>query len=370
MIRIISKAHRCPFPGRSDVLRKVMVFAVCCSTLLVSACSRQEQSEAEEAEWADIQPITNAAFGETAHQPSRRVVHSEGEDYFPLIQRLAEMESIGRAAGETMITGESLTLNYERRFVRMDGDVKVVDDRGELMTESLMGRFSSANEVEMIEARKGVRIVSEGRVATAENATYAFESGSIELAGNARISDGKNRLSGGRVRFWIKGSRKMVCEPDALLEIADTSQLQPGSVPQGGQNAKIRSDQMVYDEDKLLVEFVGNVEIRDPRVALDCGKARLHLKESNEIDWIEALNGVIIQTDERKALAGIASYYADEGRFVLNGEPKVMAGRNIMTGDRIAFWHETQRMVCEPNARVLLYPDEEMRAKFLMDLKD
>jgi hypothetical protein len=39
-----------------------------------------------------------------------------------------------------------------------------------------------------------------------------------------------------------------------------------------------------------------------------------------------------------------------------------------MTGDRITFWQATQRMVCEPNARVLLYPDEETKAKFQKDL--
>ena len=363
------EARATPLRARSEVFHKVLQLVLFCGVLLVCSCSKRERSEADEAEWADIQPLTTNAAAVVPDQP-RRMVQSEGEDYSLLIQRLEEMGSVARAKGETMITGESLVFDYERRFVRMDQDVKVVDDRGELEAETLMGRFSEENEVEMIEARKGVRITSEGRTATSDSAVYAFRSGAVQLDGNAQLSEGANRLSGEQIKFWIKGSRRMVCEPNALLEISSTSDLNMGGVPQGGESTEIRSDRLVYDEDQSLAEFDGNVRLRDPRAAMNCGKVRLHLKENNEIDWIEALSEVIIHSDDRKALADRASYYADEGRFVLDGDPKVKQGRNIMTGDRITFWQDTRRMVCEPNARVLLYPDEEMKARFLKDLKD
>ncbi len=345
-----------------------------CGVVFLSACSKRERSVEDEAEWADIQPFTNRTAVVSDDPAStnqlRRVVESEGEDYAPLIQRMEEMLSVERASGETMITGESLVLDYERRFVRMDRDVKVVDDRGVLETEMLMGRFSASNEVEMVEARKGVRITSEGRTATAESANYAFKTGEIELSGAARVAEGENRLSAERIHFWIKGSRRMVCEPNALLEIVGTSELKIGGLAQDGESTEIRSDRLVYDEEKALAVFDGNVRLRDPRAAMNCEKVRLHLKEGNEIDWIEALSEVIIHSGDRKALADRARYYADEGKFVLDGDPKVKQGRNIMTGDRIIFWQETQQMLCEPNARVLLYPDEEIKARFLKDLKD
>jgi len=373
VIRFLSREHRFPpFSRLSDTT----LLVVLCGVLLISSCSKHEQPVVDEDGWAEIQPITNAAVVAT-NQP-RHIVQSEGEDYSPLVRRLKEMESVVRATGETMITGESLVLDYERRFVRMDQDVRVVDDRGELEAETLTGRFSEDNEVEMIEARKGVRMASEGRTATADSALYGFRSGAIQLDGNAQLSEGGNRLSGGQIKFWIKGSRRMVCEPNALLEIASTSDLKSTDVSprireglrQGGGNTEIRSDRLVYDDEQSLVEFDGNVRMRDSRAALDCENAKLYLKENNEIDWIEALGEVIIHLDKRKALADRASYYADEGRFVLDGAPKVKDGQHVMTGDRITFWQETRRMVCEPNARVLLYPDEEMRGKFLKDLKD
>ena len=349
-----------------------------CYTLVLTACSKRERSKADEAEWDDIQPMATKTVAvpvlektETIPEVENPVVQTaKQEDYSELIRRLAEIKSLKRAAGEALITGETLILDYERRFVRMDQDVKVVDDHGELAAETLMGRFSADNKVEIIEARNGVQITSEGRKATAESATYAFQNGAIQLDGEAQVAEGGNRLSGEQIKFWIKGSRKMICEPNALLEITSTSGLNMEGVTQGEGSTEIRSDRLVYDEGKALAEFDGNVRMRDPRAAINCEKVRLHLKENNEIDWIEALSEVIIQSDDRKALADRANYYADEGKFVLEGDPKVKQGLSIMTGDRISFWQESQRMVCEPNARMLLYPTEEMKAKFLKDLKD
>lgn len=343
--------------------------------VFLAACSKRERSSVDDAEWNDVQPIAEAASaipetGSPGSLPGRRIVQSEGEDYAPLIQRLAEMQAVVRGTNETLVTGESLVFDYERRAVRMDQDVKVVDDRGELETEVLTGRFSADNKVEIIEARKGVRILSGARAATAESATYAFQSGEIRLDGRARVSEGANRLSGERIQFWIKGSRRMVCEPNALLEIAGGPGVELGGIAPGGGTTEIRSDRVVYDEAQALAEFDGNVRVRDPRAAMNCEKVLLHLKAGSEIDWIEALSGVIIRSGDRKALAERASYMAAEGKFVLEGDPKVKQGRNVMTGDRITFWQDTRRMVCEPNARVLLYPDAEMKAKFLKDLKD
>jgi lipopolysaccharide export system protein LptA len=334
----------------------------------------------DDSEWADIQPLTEtAAAGALAENPAPEgasevarpsVLSDSQEDYSPLIERLEAMQTIGRSPGEALITGESLTLDYERRFIRMDQKVKVVDDRGELETETLMGRFSADNKVEIIEVRKGVEIMSAGRKAFSDNGTYAFADGAIELAGNAQLTEGENRLSGDRIKFWINGNRRMVCEPNAMLEVASIVTAREGDVSEGSNRTEIRSDRLVYDEEQALAEFEGNVHVRDARAALNAEKLRLHLKENNEIDWIEARSEVIIQTEDRKALADRASYYTDENKFVLEGDPKVKEGLNIMTGDRITFWQESGRVVCEPNARILFHPDEELRAKFLKDLQD
>ncbi len=348
--------------------------AVFCGCTALAGCSKREKSNPEAAEWADIQAmaddavpvaVDSAVAAETNHVD---VVVPEGFGEF--IARLEAMKTVERKPGQTLLTGERLVLDHGQRFVRMEQNVLVQDDRGTLESENLVGRFTVSNEVESIEAGGGVVIRSEGREAVGENASYDYQNGFVRLEGKASVWDGGNRLSGERIELWIRGDRKLVCEPNALLEVSGGPGLGFDGLSSTGGVTEIRSDRVVYDESKGVAEVDGNVRIRDPRAAMNCGNVRLFLKEGNEIDWIEARSEVIIQSDDRKALAERATYHADEGKFTLEGEPKVKQGLNVMTGDRIIFWHETRRMVCEPNARVLLYLDEATKAKFMKDLND
>jgi len=184
------------------------------------------------------------------------------------------------------------------------------------------------------------------------------------------VAEGENRLSGERIQIWIADGRKVICEPNVLLEISGQMGLKIEGVSRGPVQTEIRADHFVYQEDAKVAELEGSVRVRDPRASMNCGKLVLYTKDDNEIDWIEAQSEVIIQLDDRKALAGRVSYHIDEAKMVLDDDPKVKQGKSIMTGDRILFWPQTQRMVCEPNARVLLYPDEKTKAKFLEDLSD
>jgi lipopolysaccharide transport protein LptA len=330
----------------------------------------------DEAEWSDIQALADDA--EVVPMPSAiesRIVPEVGaaipeSEFSGFIQRLAAIKSAERQPGETLLLGKELVFDHAQRMVQLGEDVRVIDDRGELETAALIARFSVSNEVEHIEAQDGVVIRSEGRTATAEDAVYDFKGGFVQLNGQASVTDGGNRLFGERITLKIKGDRKMICEPNALLEIRGVSGLEMKGVAEGIGATEVRADRLVLFEKEAMAELDGNVRLRDPRGAINCRKIRIFLKDDDEIDWIEALFEVIIQSQDRKALAERATYHADEGKFTLEGEPKVKQGQHVMTGDRIIYWHETRRMVCEPNARVLLHVDEETRAKFLKDLND
>ena len=419
-------------------MRRGMVMLLA-GVLVVSGCSkREERSAREEAEWNKIQPLEHGkgGVGVSTNVATKAVVQSKSEDYAGLIARMKQMQGITRRKGQALLTGEGLILNYKNRVVRMDGDVKVVDDRGVLRSESLTGRFTEKNEVEIIEARRNVRITSEDRVARAEKAEYMVATGAIELEGRASISDPTHLIKGERIFFWMKGSRRMICEPNAYLMMRGTSGLAQTPQVSSKTNATARvtevwANRVSFDEAKELVEMEGNVRLRDKQAAMNCGMVRIfllgtnqidrieardevnawsglrkmradravyqsatqdivlngnvrvsnaqatmdcgmvhiYLKGTNEIDWIEAKDDVIIQSGERRALAGKASYYAKEGKVVLEEDPKMKQGKNIMMGDRITFWPDNRRMVCEPNARLLLYPDEKTKLKLMKDLK-
>lgn len=346
-----------------------------CSIVLMS-CSKHERSDPDAAEWAEIEAMADDAVvvpesGSVQANVVPTIGNVDAGEFAPFLERLAAMKTVERKTGETLLTGERLELDHEQRYVRMDNNVVVEDDQGVLKTQSLIGRFSVSNDIEFVEAKGGVDLVSSNRTASADAAIYNYRNGFVQLEGRATAATDGNRLSGERIRLWIKGDRKMICEPNALLEISGKSGLEFGGASESSEEkTEVRADRAVYDETRRLAELSGRVRVRDPQAAMNCEMIRIYLKDDNEIDWIEAVGEVIIQSENRKALADRATYSADEGKFVLEGEPKVKQGPNVMTGDRIVFWHENRRMVCEPNARVLLYLDEETKEKFLKDLDE
>ncbi|WP_372845108.1 LptA/OstA family protein [Pontiella sp.] len=354
-------------------MHRLGIVGVCGCVLLGASCSKRERSDPDAEEWAQIQaladdPIQGAAADAGPPASGGTPTALEGE-FDAFIARLAQMKAIGREAGETLLTGERLVLDHARSYVRMDENVVVEDDQGTLRAGSLVGRFSVSNKLEYVEAKGGVDLSSSNRTASAEQAIYDYRSGFVQLQGRAVASSEANSLSGERIELWIKGSRRMVCEPNALLVVKGAAGLEMDGVPSGGEgDTEIRADRVVFDEATRLAELMGNVRLRDPRAAMNCDNVKVFLKDDREIDWIEALGEVIIQADDRKALARRATYHADEKKFSLEGEPKVKQGQHVMTGDRINIWLEPRRMVCEPNARVLLYLDEETKAKFLKDI--
>ncbi len=341
-----------------------------CGCVLLSACSKRERSAPDDAGQLPADTVPGGTPVVSAAAADGKGERLQDDTFAPFARQLEAMKARERRPGETLLTGERLLFDYDQRQVQLEHDVVVVDDQGRLEAERLSGRFSASNEVESVEASGGVAFAATNRAAVAEAAFYDYAESMVELRGRARVEEGENRLSGERIRFWTRGTRKMVCEPNALLVVTSA----PGLAGEGVQGTKIdteiRAGRVEYDEGARLARLVGNVRVRDPRAAMDCGEVVIHLKEDGELDWIEAREEVIIQSDDRKALAGRATYHVDEGKFTLEEEPMVKQGLNVMTGDRILFWQATRAMVCEPNARVLLYLDEATRAKFLKDLND
>lgn len=117
-----------------------------------------------------------------------------------------------------------------------------------------------------------------------------------------------------------------------------------------------------FSEDNQIewIEALSNVHIEEPQMTMDCDKMNVRFNESGEINWIEALTEVKIFSEGREAYAGRAEYDVATGEILLEESPKVLEGRNMLIGDRIRFWRASGRMTCEPSARLIIYPDDNV----------
>jgi lipopolysaccharide export system protein LptA len=119
---------------------------------------------------------------------------------------------------ETVITSQTLFLDYKARKARFEKDVHVQDPKMEMFCDELELQMGQDNQIDWIGASTGVRILSEGREALAGKAEYNVKDDEFVLKENPQIMDGKNMLMGDTIRFW-RTSRRMVCEPSARVVV-------------------------------------------------------------------------------------------------------------------------------------------------------
>jgi len=165
------------------------------------------------------------------------------------------------------------------------------------------------------------------------------------------------------------GARTVQVLADSRVVIDDIMQqtdLEPeNGVSEVSNVTVITSRQLFLSYTGRSARFVENVHVEDPQLQMDSGLLEIRFGENNEIDWIEALADVRIFHEGREAYAGKAVYDVTTDEFLLEDNPKLVDGRNMMLGETIRFWRATGKMICEPSARMVLYPDEKLKTDFL-----
>ncbi len=144
---------------------------------------------------------------------------------------------------------------------------------------------------------------------------------------------------------------------------------QSGGLPSGGERGSndvtvITSEELFLNYQNKSALFSGTVHVEDPELQLNSESLELRFGENNEIDWIEALTDVTILHQGREAYAGKAVYEALTGEFLLEENPRLVEGKNMLMGDRIRFWRDTGKMICEPSARLVIYSGEKSKLDF------
>jgi lipopolysaccharide export system protein LptA len=169
--------------------------------------------------------------------------------------------------------------------------------------------------------------------------------------------------------FELKaGERTVHVLDDCRVEISDVMQqadIHPVDDDAALSNSVtvITSKELFLNYEGRTARFVGTVHVDDSQLQLDSQALEIRFGENNEIDWIEAVTDVRILNEGREAYADKAVYDVQTDEFVLEGSPRLVDGENMLMGEKIRFWRASERMICEPQARLVIYPDEETKTE-------
>ncbi|MBU4200879.1 MAG: hypothetical protein KKE37_12195 [Verrucomicrobia bacterium] len=122
----------------------------------------------------------------------------------------------------------------------------------------------------------------------------------------------------------------------------------------------ITSTRLTFDQQKRTAIFEEQVVVIDPQVKITADKLTVLFSEDNKVTSIEAQGKVVIQQGEKKATCEMAQYEVNDGKFVLTGHPWVENGRDTLSADIITFWRNSNRILCEPNARLVIRSEQEV----------
>jgi len=146
-----------------------------------------------------------------------------------------------------------------------------------------------------------------------------------------------------------------------------------GSVPARGEGEAaadltvITSDKLTFDYTERFALFDGNVVVVDPQMKLYADKMTVVFSVSNRISEIKAEGKVYIVQDDKRARSDVAQYNVDQGIIVLTGKPQVTRGEDILTGDKITFWRNDNKMLVEPRARLVINPQDGQARQLMGD---
>lgn len=126
-----------------------------------------------------------------------------------------------------------------------------------------------------------------------------------------------------------------------------------------GKVTVITAEKLTFDYKKGLAVFENNVLVSDPEMQLACDRLTiLFEKETNKPQIIRAEGRVTVTQEDKTAHAELGVYEVNTGKIVLTGKPRVMRGRDLLEGETITFWRDENRMICQPSARLVIYPGE------------
>ncbi|MDP2990878.1 MAG: LptA/OstA family protein [Kiritimatiellota bacterium] len=126
----------------------------------------------------------------------------------------------------------------------------------------------------------------------------------------------------------------------------------------------ITSTQLSFDQQKLRAVFEGNVVVTDREIKIMSDRLEVFFTEDNKVGRIEADGHVTIIRNDLKATGEKATYDMKEGKMQLTGNPRIQRNQDTLTGETVTLWRNSKRILCEPNARLVIASDQEMNRSF------
>ncbi len=127
------------------------------------------------------------------------------------------------------------------------------------------------------------------------------------------------------------------------------------------QETVITSKGLMFDYGRSTCVFEGDVVVIDPRVKLECEKLYVFFDATNNVDSVVATDNVCVTQDNRLGTCDKAVYTAKTGTIVMTGQAKLRRGQDLINGDEITIYVNSEKVTCKPG-RLVVFPSTIQKA--------
>lgn len=145
-------------------------------------------------------------------------------------------------------------------------------------------------------------------------------------------------------------NRRWVAAGMAVAVLAGVAAAEPAD-----SNSVITADGLVFDYGRMVGVFEGNCVVADPQVRMACDKLTVIFEGTNDVKSVTATGNVRVFQGDKSATCDQAVYIARSGEIELNGNAHLFRAKDTISGKKITFWLNEERVVCTP-ARLTIYP--------------
>lgn len=149
-----------------------------------------------------------------------------------------------------------------------------------------------------------------------------------------------------------------------LAMAAEAAAAGGGGAERASQPIQIKSNELITDSVNRTATFTGKVTARQGDVTINADRLVIYYSDGEkEVERVEAFGNVRIVQGNRLGQAEHALYENRAGRIVLDGNPRVYQGNDMVAGKVITYFVDDQRSVVTggQNGRVeaVIHPREK-----------
>ncbi len=164
-------------------------------------------------------------------------------------------------------------------------------------------------------------------------------------------------------RSWFAAAAAVLILLTCPLKAIAAQTEAPAAKPRSQEPIRITSKTLEADDAALRVTFSGEVKAVQGDATLYCDQMIVHYvkvapkpgqsKEDvdREIKKIEAKGHVKVIQKDKTAVGREGVYEMEAGRVVLWGEPKIVQGQNVITGERVIVYLDEDRAIVQSGAK-------------------